>query len=104
MNLPLAIALLTVLLMFMGLSVSLFLDVRKTRRDMELSEAQTLRAIGLLNELKADAARWRWLAEDVDEDARDDFIRWLGGHVASRAEVDAECDRMMDTGYRSPQA
>lgn len=36
-----------------------------------------------------DAENWRWLTEDCDGDAQDDFIRWLSGNVASKADIDA---------------
>jgi hypothetical protein len=42
-----------------------------------------------------DADRWRWLANDCDGNAQDDFIRWLSGHVASKEEIDAKIDEAM---------
>lgn len=44
---------------------------------------------------KADAERWRWLTSDCDGNAQDDFTRWLAGHVASKADINAKIDEAM---------
>ena len=38
---------------------------------------------------REDAGNWRWLTEDCDGDAQDDFIRWLSGNVAPKEHIDA---------------
>jgi hypothetical protein len=40
----------------------------------------------------ADAERYRWLANDCDGNAQDDFSRWLAGVVASKTVIDAAID------------
>ena len=48
-----------------------------------------------IEQLEKDAARWRWLTNDCDGDAQDDFTRWLAGTVASKADIDAKIDEAM---------
>lgn len=45
--------------------------------------------------IRKDAERWRWLANDCDGNAQDDFIIWLGGHVGSKEDLDAAIDAAM---------
>ncbi len=60
-------------------------------RLQELSREQSAE----IARLRADAERYRWLANDCDGDGQDDFIRWLSGHVASRHDIDAAIDAAM---------
>lgn len=39
-----------------------------------------------------DAERYRWLADDCDGNAQDDFIQWLHGHVCNREQFDTAID------------
>jgi len=45
--------------------------------------------------LRKDAERYRWLANDCDGDAQDDFIMWLRWNVCGRLEFDAAIDAAM---------
>lgn len=43
-----------------------------------------------------DAARYRWLANNCDGDAQDDFMRWLAGTVAPKEIIDTQIDEAME--------
>ncbi len=64
--------------------------------DWTPSEVITLRQ--QLAEAKKDAERYRWLANDMDGNAQDDFIRMLNGHVLSRTLFDEAIDQAMREG------
>ena len=54
--------------------------------------AEIIRLRAEAEALRKDAERYRWLADDCDGNAQDDFIIWLNGHVCSRQEFDASID------------
>ena len=49
-----------------------------------------------LAKAQKDAERYRWLADDMDGNEQDDFIRTLIGYVLNRKEFDAAIDKAME--------
>lgn len=74
-----------------GISAILMLEEHMKAQAAEIT---SLRAEA--EALRKDAERYRWLADDCDGNAQDDFIIWLNGHVCSRQEFDAAIDAAID--------
>lgn len=68
--------------------VTLRADQERALKDGEYVYTATPPAPGQVERDREDAENWRWLTEDCDGDAQDDFIRWLSGNVASKADID----------------
>lgn len=70
-------------------------------------QMQRANLAGLANEndeLRKDAERYRWLANDIDGNAQDDFVRWLGMNVWPRTEIDVVIDAAMAEQARRAEA
>lgn len=76
---------------------------RKARHELNKARSggETTDAQNVAMQSAKDAARYRWLANDCDGNAQDDFTQWLSMTVASRERIDEEIDRFMAPGYRS---